>query len=112
MNAALCCLCLQVDSVEAALELCELAAALLQSPLAWEERWRKERAELLLQLLRVSHRCLVLNGDCRPPLGLMQQLLPLCRQVSRDVVFFSGTRTGTQRGPALCAFRICRWRSC
>lgn len=67
--------------MEAALELCEFVAALLQTLLAFEERWRKERAELLLQMLCVSHRCLVINGDCRPLLSLMQQLLPHCRHV-------------------------------
>lgn len=68
--------------MEAVLELCEFVAALLQTPpLALEERWRKERAELLLQLLCFSHRCLVINGDCRPLLGLMQQLLPHCHHV-------------------------------
>lgn len=64
--------------MEAVLELCEFVAALLQTLLAFEERWRKERAELLLQMLCVSHRCLVINGDCRPLLSLMQQLLPHC----------------------------------
>ncbi|XP_056883084.1 focadhesin [Takifugu flavidus] len=70
---------MQVDNMEAVLELCEFVAALLQTLLAFEERWRKERAELLLQMLCVSHRCLVINGDCRPLLSLMQQLLPHCR---------------------------------
>lgn len=70
-----------METAEAALELCELAAALLRSPLAWEERWRGERVGLLLHLLGVSRRRLTLQGDCRPPVRLMQQLLPLCRQV-------------------------------
>ncbi|XP_028988970.1 focadhesin isoform X2 [Betta splendens] len=80
------CLCqmlphMQVDSVEAVLELCGFVDALLQGLLqAPEASWRKERAELLLQLLCACHRCLQLNGDCRPLLSLMQQLLPSCRQ--------------------------------
>lgn len=94
------------------MELCELVAALLQSPLVSEERWTKERAELLLQLLRVSHRCLVLNGDCRPPLRLMQQLLPLCRQVRCVVLFFNGVHQN-QNPTRLCSaiFRIYQWMS-
>uniref|UniRef100_H2RQ74 Focadhesin n=1 Tax=Takifugu rubripes TaxID=31033 RepID=H2RQ74_TAKRU len=53
---------MQVDNMEAVLELCEFVAALLQTLLAFEERWRKERAELLLQMLCVSHRLFFLDS--------------------------------------------------
>nr|XP_033465601.1 focadhesin [Epinephelus lanceolatus] len=80
------CLCqlvphMQVDSVEAVLELCGFVDTLLQGLVpACEERWRTERAGLLLQLLCACHRCLKLNGDCRPLLSLLQQLLHACQQ--------------------------------
>uniref|UniRef100_A0A3Q3R8V0 Uncharacterized protein n=1 Tax=Monopterus albus TaxID=43700 RepID=A0A3Q3R8V0_MONAL len=80
------CLCqlvphMQLDSVEAVLELCAFADLLLQSLLqASAERWRIERARLLLQLLCACQRCLRLNGDCRPLLNLIQQLAPACQQ--------------------------------
>lgn len=80
------CLCqlvpyMQVDSVEALLELCGFFSALLQRLVsAPEERWRAERVGLLQQLLCACRRSLLLNGDCRPLLSLMQQLLPACQQ--------------------------------
>ncbi|XP_039996604.1 focadhesin [Xiphias gladius] len=80
------CLCqlvpyMQVDSVEAVLELCGFMDALLQGLVrASEEPWRTERARLLLHLLCACQRCLKLNGDCRPLLNLLQQLLPACQQ--------------------------------
>ncbi|CAN9509782.1 unnamed protein product [Ophioblennius macclurei] len=83
-ESLLLCLCqlvpyMQVDSVESVLELCNFVDGLLRGLLpASGERWRAERAGLLLQLLCVCQRCLQLNGDCRPLLGLMQQLLLTC----------------------------------
>ncbi|KAG7495749.1 focadhesin [Solea senegalensis] len=80
------CLCqlvphMQVDSVEAVLELCGFINALLQALLQRpEERWRSERAALLAHLLCACQRCLGLNGDCRPLLKLLQQLLLPCQQ--------------------------------
>ncbi|XP_045921800.1 focadhesin [Micropterus dolomieu] len=80
------CLCqlvphMQVDSVEAVLELCGFVDSLLQGlVLAPEQRWRTERVGLLLQLLCACQRCLKLNGDCRPLLNSLQQLLPACQQ--------------------------------
>ncbi|KAM8747268.1 focadhesin [Acanthopagrus schlegelii] len=80
------CLCqlvphMQVDSVEAVLELCGFISALLQGLVsASEEHWRAERVGLLLQLLCACQRCLSLNGDCRPLLSLLQKLLPVCQQ--------------------------------
>ncbi|XP_037614520.1 focadhesin [Sebastes umbrosus] len=80
------CLCqlvphMQVDSVEAMLELCGFTDALLQGLVpASEERWRSERVELILHLLCACQRCLKLNGDCRPLLSILQQLLPACQQ--------------------------------
>uniref|UniRef100_A0A8C4I042 Focadhesin n=1 Tax=Dicentrarchus labrax TaxID=13489 RepID=A0A8C4I042_DICLA len=80
------CLCqlvphMQVDCVEALLELCGFADALLQGLVpASEKRWRTESVGLLLQLLCACQRCLQLNGDCRPLLSLIQQLLPACQQ--------------------------------
>ncbi|XP_071334354.1 focadhesin [Trachinotus anak] len=80
------CLCqlvphMQVDSVEAVLELCGFTDALLQGlARASEEQRRTERASLLLDLLCACQRCLKLNGDCRPLLNLLQQLLPACQQ--------------------------------
>ncbi|XP_029310314.1 focadhesin [Cottoperca gobio] len=83
------CLCqlvphMQVDSVEAVLELCGFVDALLQGLVPAseeeEERWRTERAELLLQLLCACQCCLKLNGNCRPLLNLLQKLLPVCQQ--------------------------------
>ncbi|KAM9837030.1 focadhesin [Aulostomus maculatus] len=80
------CLCqlvphFQVDSVEAVLELRGFIDTLIQS-LSWasEQRQRTERVELLLQLLCACQRCLKLNGDCRPLVSLIQQLLPACQQ--------------------------------
>ncbi|XP_070785778.1 focadhesin [Enoplosus armatus] len=80
------CLCqlvphMQVDSVEALLELRGFADALLRGlARAPEERWRSERAGLLLQLLCACQRCLELDGDCRPLLDSLQRLLPACQQ--------------------------------
>ncbi|KAI3375862.1 hypothetical protein L3Q82_004137 [Scortum barcoo] len=80
------CLCqlvphMQVDSVEAVLELCGFVDALLQGLVrAPEERWRTESVGLLLQLLCACQRCLKLSGDCRPLLSSVQQLLPACQQ--------------------------------
>ncbi|XP_019955729.2 focadhesin isoform X1 [Paralichthys olivaceus] len=72
---------MQVNSVEAVLELCEFISALLQVLLrSSEEQWRSERARLLLQLLCACQRCLRLNRDCRPLLKLLLQLLPACQQ--------------------------------
>ncbi|XP_059210534.1 focadhesin [Centropristis striata] len=85
-DSLLYCLCqlvphMQVDSVEAVLELCGFIDALLPGvSLSSEERWKTVRVELLLQLLCACQRCLSLNGDCRPPLSLLQQLLPACQQ--------------------------------
>ncbi|XP_034412473.1 focadhesin [Cyclopterus lumpus] len=80
------CLCelvphMQVDSVEAVLELCGFADALLEGlDPAREERWRAERGGLLLQLLCACQRCLELNADCRPLLGVLRRLLPAGQQ--------------------------------
>ncbi|XP_037832377.1 focadhesin isoform X2 [Kryptolebias marmoratus] len=85
-DSLLLCLCqllphMQLDSVEAVLELCGFVDALLQGLLGVSgESWTNERVKLLLQLLCACQRCLKLNGDCRPLLILMQQLLPACRQ--------------------------------
>lgn len=71
---------MQVDSVEAVLELCGFVDALLHGLMdAPGERWTTERARLLVQLLCACQQCLKLNGDCRPLLILMQQLLPACK---------------------------------
>lgn len=76
-------LCQQVDSVVAVLELCGFVDTLLQGLLrASDKHWKTKRAELLLQLLCACRRCLELNGDCRPLLSLIQQLLPACQQVT------------------------------
>lgn len=80
------CLCqlvphMQVDSVEAVLELCGFVDALLHGLVATSEKhWRTKRVELLLQLLCLCQRCLSLNGDCRPLLSLLQKLAPACQQ--------------------------------
>lgn len=79
----LCCVVwLQVDSLEAVVELCGFLAALL--PVlgsAAGERWRSERTRLLLHLLCLCELCLSAGGDCRPVVGLMLQLLPSCQPV-------------------------------
>ncbi|XP_053199817.1 focadhesin [Scomber japonicus] len=86
LDSLLHCLCqlvphMQVDSVEAVLELRGFMDTLLQGLAgASEERWRTERVGLMLQLLCACQRCLKLSGDCRPLLSLMQQLLPACQQ--------------------------------
>ncbi|KAK7910251.1 hypothetical protein WMY93_014935 [Mugilogobius chulae] len=80
------CLCqllphMQVDSVEAVMELQAFVSSLLQGLVGTSgRRWETERAELLLQLLCSCHRCLQLHGDCRPMLQLMHQLLSACQQ--------------------------------
>uniref|UniRef100_A0A3Q3XJJ0 Uncharacterized protein n=1 Tax=Mola mola TaxID=94237 RepID=A0A3Q3XJJ0_MOLML len=58
---------MQVDSMEAVLELCGFVDSLLQGLfLVTKERWRTESAGLLLQLLCACQRCLKLNGDELP----------------------------------------------
>ncbi|CAJ1086531.1 focadhesin [Xyrichtys novacula] len=85
-ESLLLCLCqivphMQVDSVEAILELCGFIDTLLQGLLSSsEERWRSERVRLLLQLLCACQLCLKLNGDCRLLLSSIQQLLPACKE--------------------------------
>ncbi|KAJ0055752.1 hypothetical protein NL108_011338 [Boleophthalmus pectinirostris] len=80
------CLCqlvshMQMDSVEALLELQAFVSALLQGLAgASSERWETEKGGLLLQLLCACHCCLHLHGDCRPMLQLIQQLLSACQQ--------------------------------
>ncbi len=87
--------------MEAVLELCGFVDALLHGLFAAsEERWRTERVELLLQLLCACQRCLSLNGDCRPLLSLLQQLLPACQQVEHSLfdffILMSLSTTSTQ----------------
>lgn len=73
---------LQMDTLEAVLELCGFLGSLVPVLVsASGEHWRTERVRLLLQLLCVCELCLSLNGDCRPVVNLMQQLLPSCQQV-------------------------------
>ncbi|XP_041840691.1 focadhesin isoform X2 [Melanotaenia boesemani] len=85
-DSLLLCLCqlvphMQLDSMEAVLELCGFVDALLQGLIkASGECWTTERVGLILQLLCACQRCLKLNGDCRPLLGLMQRLLPTCQK--------------------------------
>ncbi|XP_061566446.1 focadhesin isoform X2 [Cololabis saira] len=85
-DSLLLCLCqlvphMQLDSVEAVLELCGFVDAVLPALLAAPGLgWTSRRAGLLLQLLCACQRCLQLGGDCRPLLGFMQQLLPSCQQ--------------------------------
>ncbi|XP_051799781.1 focadhesin isoform X3 [Acanthochromis polyacanthus] len=85
-DSLLLCLCqlvphMQVDSMEAVLELCGFVDTLLQGLIrASGDRWKTERAGMLLQLLCACQRCLKLNGDCRPLLNLIQQLLSSCQQ--------------------------------
>uniref|UniRef100_A0A673ARV5 Focadhesin n=1 Tax=Sphaeramia orbicularis TaxID=375764 RepID=A0A673ARV5_9TELE len=74
------CLCQLVPHMQAVLELRGFVEALLQG-LVSRGQWRRESVELLLQLLCSCQRCLKLNGDCRPLLQLMEQLLPACQQV-------------------------------
>lgn len=113
---------LQVDSLEAVLELRGFLAALLPvlGPAAGE-RWRTERSSLLLHLLCLCQLCLTAGGDCGPAVGLLQQLLPMCRQVGA-VGFSSASlcRCGSNTFPmpsvmvtfARSLARSCRWRSC
>lgn len=117
-----CPLCWQVDSMEAVLELCGFVDVLLQSLIqASEEQWRTERTGLLLQLLCACQRCLGLNGDCRPLLCLMQQLLPCCQRVRiffsfiNSCISHSNKHTHTRVlscSDHYCLFRSCHWRSC
>ncbi|XP_030579046.1 focadhesin [Archocentrus centrarchus] len=85
-DSLLLCLCqlvphMQVDSVEAIMELCAFVGALLEDLIgARGDQWKTERAGMALQLLCACRRCLELNGDCRPLLSLIQQLLPACQQ--------------------------------
>lgn len=73
---------LQTDTLEAVLELCGFLGSLVPVLVsASGEHWTTERVRLLLQLLCVCELCLSLNGDCRPVVNLMQQLLPSCQQV-------------------------------
>ncbi|XP_061768446.1 focadhesin isoform X2 [Nerophis ophidion] len=80
------CLCqlvprMPVDCVESVLELHGFIHALLPSlSLQCEEPWKSERVGILLQLLCACQHCLVLNGDCRPLVSLMTQLLPACKK--------------------------------
>uniref|UniRef100_A0AAQ6AID0 DUF3730 domain-containing protein n=1 Tax=Amphiprion ocellaris TaxID=80972 RepID=A0AAQ6AID0_AMPOC len=93
----------QVDSMEAVLELCGFMDALLQGLIrASGDCWKTERAGMLLQLLCACQRCLKLNGDCRPLLNLIQQLLSSCQQVT--------TVTDCNPGPPL-ALPLSPWYS-
>ncbi|XP_029932182.1 focadhesin [Myripristis murdjan] len=79
----LCCLVphMQVDGVEAVLELHSFIDALLQRLCrASGECWRTERVSLVLQLLCACQLCLKFSGDCRPLLYLIQQFLPTCQE--------------------------------
>ncbi|CAI5682283.1 unnamed protein product [Oreochromis niloticus] len=84
------CLCqlvphMQVDSVEAVLELCAFVGALLQDLTGTSgDQWKPEKAALALQLLCACRRCLEFNGDCRPIIGLIQQLVPACQELLLD----------------------------
>ncbi|XP_056156297.1 focadhesin [Lampris incognitus] len=78
------CLCqlvphMQVDSVEAVLELCGFVEALLPS-LVGSPGARWQSAQLALQLLCACQLSLKLSGDCRPLIHLIQRLLPTCRE--------------------------------
>ncbi|CDQ62411.1 unnamed protein product [Oncorhynchus mykiss] len=65
---------MQVDSVEAVLELRGLVEAMI--PALEVADWGSERAQLALQLLCACQLSLKLSGDCRPLLQLLHQLLP------------------------------------
>ncbi|XP_029609576.1 focadhesin isoform X1 [Salmo trutta] len=65
---------MQVDSVEAVLELRGLVEAMI--PTLEMADWGSERARLALQLLCACQLSLKLSGDCRPLLQLLHQLLP------------------------------------
>uniref|UniRef100_A0A667XPB0 Focadhesin n=1 Tax=Myripristis murdjan TaxID=586833 RepID=A0A667XPB0_9TELE len=85
----LCCLVphMQVDGVEAVLELHSFIDALLQRLCrASGECWRTERVSLVLQLLCACQLCLKFSGDCRPLLYLIQQFLPTCQEVRQQPV--------------------------
>ncbi|KAF7653336.1 hypothetical protein LDENG_00084210, partial [Lucifuga dentata] len=85
-DSLLLCLCqlvphMQVDSLAAVLELSSFVEAVLHSLLpASGRRFGPERVRLVLQLLCACQQCLKFNGDCRPLLHLIQQLLPACQQ--------------------------------
>uniref|UniRef100_A0A8C9XL92 Focadhesin n=1 Tax=Sander lucioperca TaxID=283035 RepID=A0A8C9XL92_SANLU len=85
-DSLLLCLCQLVPHMQVtqstAITLCGFLGALLQglAP-ATEQRWRSQRVGLLLQLLCACQRCLKLNGDCRPLLNVLQQLLPALHYV-------------------------------
>ncbi|KAM3857392.1 focadhesin [Diretmus argenteus] len=80
------CLCqlvphMQVDGVEAVLELHGFVDTLLQGLARTSgDHWRSESIDLVLQLLCACQLCLKFNGDCRPLLHLIQRLLPSCQQ--------------------------------
>uniref|UniRef100_A0A665V158 Focadhesin n=1 Tax=Echeneis naucrates TaxID=173247 RepID=A0A665V158_ECHNA len=83
------CLCHLVPYMQGVLELCGFFDALLQGLVrAPGEHWQTERAKLILHLLCSCQHCLKLNGDCRPLLGLLQQLLPSCQQVTYQQHYF------------------------
>lgn len=70
--------------MEAVLEFCGFADALLQVLVqAPEVQWRSQRVGLLQHLLCACRCCLALNADCRPLLSLLQELLTSCRQQVR-----------------------------
>uniref|UniRef100_A0A8C4YVW1 Focadhesin n=1 Tax=Gadus morhua TaxID=8049 RepID=A0A8C4YVW1_GADMO len=73
---------MQVDSMEAVLELQGYGEVLLPSlERAPGPRWRAESARLALLLLCACKLSLQLSGDCRIFLQLIHRLLPTCRQV-------------------------------
>ncbi|XP_056298140.1 focadhesin isoform X2 [Pseudoliparis swirei] len=100
------CLCelvphMQVDSVEAVMELCGFADALLPGLVPPpERRWRAESGVLLLQLLVACQRCLQLDGDCRPLLGVLRRLLPAGRQALPLDELLMGVAMLMLEGPA------------
>uniref|UniRef100_A0A3Q1EWT9 Focadhesin n=1 Tax=Acanthochromis polyacanthus TaxID=80966 RepID=A0A3Q1EWT9_9TELE len=99
----------QVDSMEAVLELCGFVDTLLQGLIrASGDRWKTERAGMLLQLLCACQRCLKLNGDCRPLLNLIQQLLSSCQQVTTTITDCNSSFP--QPGPPL-ALPLSPWYS-
>ncbi|XP_030193882.1 focadhesin isoform X1 [Gadus morhua] len=72
---------MQVDSMEAVLELQGYGEVLLPSlERAPGPRWRAESARLALLLLCACKLSLQLSGDCRIFLQLIHRLLPTCRQ--------------------------------
>ncbi|KAM6949612.1 focadhesin-like [Aplochiton taeniatus] len=70
---------MQIDSVEAVLELTSFVQALLPTIIRSQgEQWRCERSRLALQLLCACQLSLKLSGDCRPLLQILHQLVPNC----------------------------------